>query len=559
MMQAAKECLEKNGFRVIQGLMGVTAQERLSLKCKIAIPTDIRIKLINMACKETGQSYEWIQADGRGTKFTSGAAFASHLRQREHYQPSKTTIFKVMGADTAIRFKDDISDPTIIVARSGYSDQLLNLEEKLRTSSKDQRKYDLFICDEVPEKSFSSTEVRMALDNDDWTTVNEMCPQAIMTSLAPIWRSVSGKQTQDPSPMEGSARIKPRHRPPTTGNAARLGFFDSINVELKNSWANQKEREEAMAIFPIQESSEEEPLSGSDDEEVPDPTPKPFPSKPIATATFHQEIAELEVERIDEMRANHRNRTEMRNDSGDNMEAYEESRSSNDEDDIVCKLPNHLPTEKDRLGNFSGPAMNDSSQQRGRKVSRDAVPTTHCIKDHLRLLKKRRHSAPGNGNTPIPVEPAVATTPNVHCHSLTSTERCQSDRGDLSSENRARLNTRRDATESLVISTKDRENIDYAAYLREKTINLLMDAHRDGTLCKVLNDTAIQPRRGEQSASCAKDRHEEETEKEVQHKDHIEKHANTIMRKQGRRNGLLKNGLIRTTLSTRGSSRIGKT
>ena len=91
-----------------------------------------------------------------------------------------------------------------------------------------------------------------------------------------------------------------------------------------------------MAIFPIQESSEEELLSGSDDEEVLDPTAEPAPSTPIATATFHQEVTELEVERIDEMRANHRNRTEARDNSGDNVETYEESRNSNDDEDIDC-------------------------------------------------------------------------------------------------------------------------------------------------------------------------------------------------------------------------------
>ena len=140
MMQTAKECLEKNGFKVIQGLMGVTPQEKLKLKCKVAIPSDTRIKLINIACKEPGKDYSWIQADGRGSKFTSGTAYASHLRQRAHYQLVKTTIFKVMGSDTAIKFKNDVNDPTIIVARSGQADQLRYLETKLRIASKNQRR-----------------------------------------------------------------------------------------------------------------------------------------------------------------------------------------------------------------------------------------------------------------------------------------------------------------------------------------------------------------------------------------------------------------------------------
>ena len=297
MMQIAKECLEKNGFKVIQGLMGVTSQERLNLKCKVAIPTDTRIKLINMACNEPGKDYEWIQADDRGTKFTSGTAYASHLRQRGHYQLSKTTIFKVMGSDTAIRFKNDVDDPTIIVARSGHADQLRYLETRLRVASKNQRRYDLFVCEKVPLKSFSSTEVRAALENEDWTTVSEMCPQAIITSLAPIWSSASGKPIRERRLETHTVQAKTRPGRPTTDNAMTSEPSNSIDMQLRSSWNNPKERAEAMAIFPIQESSEEELLSETDEEETLNSTAEPMSSGHITLMTSCQKTTELKTER----------------------------------------------------------------------------------------------------------------------------------------------------------------------------------------------------------------------------------------------------------------------
>ena len=147
------------------------------------------------------------------------------------------------------------------------------------------------------------------------------------------------------------------------------------------------------------------------------------------------------------MRADHRDRTEMHDDNEANVEDYEESRGADDEDDIAHDFLNHMP------------ATSDDVQQRGRRSSRDTKPTNHCIND-----QRRRHSALGNGNTPTSGNNVTAAvSQDDHRHSVHYTERCHSDPGSLSSENRARLNTRTHATGSLIIPIEDRDDTDYPA------------------------------------------------------------------------------------------------
>ena len=117
---------------------------------------------------------------------------------------------------------------------------------------------------------------------------------------------------------------------------------------------------------------------------------------------------------------------------------------------------------------------------------------------------------------PIPTGTADASASYSNHHSLSGTQRYQSERGDLSSGNRARINTRKDATEKFVTIPEDRENVDYAEHLREKVINLFIDANGNGTLCGILDEAAMLPKREEQLASHAKVHHEDETVKEDQ-------------------------------------------
>ena len=141
MMQEAKIALENSGYTVNKGIMAIAPRSRMvSKNCKIM--TDVhRIGAINSICeenhlinKEGKRSTSWIQADGNGVNYKSGGLMARALKSIIGIDDN-TTIFVVIGADTATKYPYSIKIPSVIVDREGYSLEIRNLmrEEHILT------------------------------------------------------------------------------------------------------------------------------------------------------------------------------------------------------------------------------------------------------------------------------------------------------------------------------------------------------------------------------------------------------------------------------------------
>ena len=234
MMETAKHCLEANGFEVKYGIMAITAQGALHRKCKKTLSNDDRMKLINQACKEPDQGYEWIHAEGRGVRFNSGTAFAKYIRSQDQHSSSGVTVFKVIGADNAIKYDHDIKDPTMVIGRSGYTEQLLVLEETLRTTSVDRRTSDLYFCHDVLKDEISSTKLRIALDKGDITAIYEGCPSPNVSFLTRHWYSSGGESTMGHSPIKDNTRKQQRHLQSSDRMTTACVATSSANYEPQN-------------------------------------------------------------------------------------------------------------------------------------------------------------------------------------------------------------------------------------------------------------------------------------------------------------------------------------
>ena len=93
-----------------------------------------------------------------------------------------TTIFVVIGADTAIRYPYFIKIPSVIIDREGYSLKIRSLMQEERKNSHDSRIFDLFLCGEIPGEA-SSTKLRKAMEQGNEEVVNEICSTAFSNAF----------------------------------------------------------------------------------------------------------------------------------------------------------------------------------------------------------------------------------------------------------------------------------------------------------------------------------------------------------------------------------------
>merc|ERR1719327_1423519 len=109
---------------------------------------------------------------GSGNQLVNGLS-AELLAEEPH-----ATIFKVIGADTALRYKSELKGPTVVVCREGSTEALHSALSNLRPDRKT-----LLVAEELPGEECSSTKLRGALRAADATAVRQMCPAAVAEYL----------------------------------------------------------------------------------------------------------------------------------------------------------------------------------------------------------------------------------------------------------------------------------------------------------------------------------------------------------------------------------------
>lgn len=131
--------------------MAIAPRDRMVNKnCKIM--TDRHsIGAMNSICeenhlidKEGKRLPSWIQADGNGINYKSGGSMARALKATTGIDEN-TTIFVVIGVDTAIKYPYSIKIPSILVDREDFSLRIISLMQEERKKSHDPRIFDLFV------------------------------------------------------------------------------------------------------------------------------------------------------------------------------------------------------------------------------------------------------------------------------------------------------------------------------------------------------------------------------------------------------------------------------
>jgi len=179
MMVAARACLEKAGFRVVRGLLAITHGRRMAHKGVAAVSDVHRLAALRRGCEAVGAG--WLAPEPRGVEYGSGGRLAQGLRSELLAEEPGAVIFKLVGADTALRYTNELrGGPTVVIGREGCAQELL---EAARDAEKQMRAGELFVVDELSGEECSSTKLRAALAHGDGEAVRRMCPEAVAEYL----------------------------------------------------------------------------------------------------------------------------------------------------------------------------------------------------------------------------------------------------------------------------------------------------------------------------------------------------------------------------------------
>mmetsp|Transcript_90005 Transcript_90005/g.178929 ORF Transcript_90005/g.178929 Transcript_90005/m.178929 type:complete len:787 (+) Transcript_90005:50-2410(+) len=179
MMEAARQQLEDAGFHVVRGVLGITPASRLKEKGADAVADRHRLAALQLGCDFSSGPRGWLVPEARGVKCKSGRQLVRLLSPELLAEVPGATIFKVVGADTAVRHPSEMSGHVIVISRKGSTEEL---EQAIRGSSQAQRT-NLFVVDELSGGECSSTKVREALKASDFVALRDMCPEAVTAYL----------------------------------------------------------------------------------------------------------------------------------------------------------------------------------------------------------------------------------------------------------------------------------------------------------------------------------------------------------------------------------------
>eukprot|EP00930_Biecheleria_cincta_P064949 TRINITY_DN5064_c0_g1_i1.p1 TRINITY_DN5064_c0_g1~~TRINITY_DN5064_c0_g1_i1.p1 ORF type:complete len:504 (-),score=86.69 TRINITY_DN5064_c0_g1_i1:323-1774(-) len=172
MMIYARQRLEAAGFEVIRGIMGITPSSRLVQKGAEAVADRHRLAALQLGCDSVVGG--WLKPDASGADYCSGNQFVRGLSPGLLAEAPDATIFKVIGADTAVRYNSELKGCTVVVCRKGFVEEVYAAVAKSKCTQDS-----LFIVEQLPGEECSSTKVREALRTRDVEAVYSMCPAAV--------------------------------------------------------------------------------------------------------------------------------------------------------------------------------------------------------------------------------------------------------------------------------------------------------------------------------------------------------------------------------------------
>jgi len=184
MMVAARAALEEAGFSVQRGIMGITPQWHVQRKGAEAVTDSHRLAALQLACdaicgaEQTGPP-GWLMPDARGVEYGSGHQFAKALTPELVALAPGAAVFKVIGADTAVRYPTEMCKlPTVVVCRQGSTEALHRVIKERGLARRD-----LLLTDELPGEECSSTKLRRAINSLDVPAVQGCCIDVVADYL----------------------------------------------------------------------------------------------------------------------------------------------------------------------------------------------------------------------------------------------------------------------------------------------------------------------------------------------------------------------------------------
>lgn len=229
--------------------MGLTSQKALQGKCEWALSDEERLQSIQMVCDDDEAAEGWIQGDPHGTRFHSGSKYRAQILEGENDRTSSpieqdVTVFKVIGEDVEDRFPNEVIGPTVVVGR----------QDLKKIASRTKATHELLLrCDQIAAATFSSTQVRAALQEKDEEALNQRCSVSRVAFLKTV---IAEKEQQQESIIDVIKQFAGYYNPRPAGqtyptiietsllrahaNASVLAFREMIKTKFPDrpGWAH---------------------------------------------------------------------------------------------------------------------------------------------------------------------------------------------------------------------------------------------------------------------------------------------------------------------------------
>merc|ERR1711957_991237 len=112
-----------------------------------AVADEHRLAALKLACYAApGTPAGWLAPEPRGVSVNSGNQLVNLLQEELLTEEPRAWIFKVVGSDIALRYKNEINGPTVVVCRADGSAEAARAKIEAAQGS---RRWDLFLTPEL--------------------------------------------------------------------------------------------------------------------------------------------------------------------------------------------------------------------------------------------------------------------------------------------------------------------------------------------------------------------------------------------------------------------------
>eukprot|EP00931_Biecheleriopsis_adriatica_P050067 TRINITY_DN28981_c0_g2_i1.p1 TRINITY_DN28981_c0_g2~~TRINITY_DN28981_c0_g2_i1.p1 ORF type:complete len:485 (+),score=79.93 TRINITY_DN28981_c0_g2_i1:75-1529(+) len=255
MMVRARQCLESAGYEVVRGVMAITPTTRLARKGAEAVIDYHRLEALRIGCDSMLETRGWLAPEPRGVDFGSGGQLVNGLSSEFYAQEPQATIFKVIGADVAVRYRGELKGPTVVVCREGSTKAV-----QAAIHGAERGRKDLFLVDQLSGEECSSTKIRDALRLQDESVVRRLCPEAVAKYLLEKREGLYGAVPSNWSPagyLSAAAvaaaskhlpDVKPLESPVATAPAPGPGH-GITPADLRAQWSQTYPSSEVLGFY----------------------------------------------------------------------------------------------------------------------------------------------------------------------------------------------------------------------------------------------------------------------------------------------------------------------